>query len=347
VSDHPALAGLPGDNLHDWQGSATLLPPKLSYQTPGQFNGVPAIVRNGILSPRIWRCGNRGDVASVLIEKPACGDFLPILDGGFSLEYTPLMEYREGRGCVVFCQMDVTGRSAPDPAAEKLISNLLLYLDGWEPPAEKSLLYAGEDAGRLHLEQEGFHVAPFDGRLGPGQVLAIGPGEQLEPKALADGLHAGAKVVSIGGDPAQIGRLLGVSVSTETGEYINSTFQALHRDSPLVGIGPADVYSHEPRTLPLMSGDVVSPVLADKGAAVFFGLTPWSYDPGHQNTKRTFRRTSFALARVLGNLGVHGETPLLGRFSSPVAGTSESRWLHGLYLDTPEEWDDPYRFFGW
>jgi hypothetical protein len=21
------------------------------------------------------------------------------------------------------------------------------------------------------------------------------------------------------------------------------------------------------------------------------------------------------------------------------------RWLDGLYLDTPEEWDDPYRFF--
>jgi hypothetical protein len=23
------------------------------------------------------------------------------------------------------------------------------------------------------------------------------------------------------------------------------------------------------------------------------------------------------------------------------------RWLEGLYLDVPEEWDDPYRFFRW
>jgi hypothetical protein len=23
------------------------------------------------------------------------------------------------------------------------------------------------------------------------------------------------------------------------------------------------------------------------------------------------------------------------------------RWLHGLYLDVTEEWDDPYRFFRW
>jgi hypothetical protein len=25
----------------------------------------------------------------------------------------------------------------------------------------------------------------------------------------------------------------------------------------------------------------------------------------------------------------------------------EKRWLDGLYLDPPEEWDDPYRFFRW
>jgi len=25
----------------------------------------------------------------------------------------------------------------------------------------------------------------------------------------------------------------------------------------------------------------------------------------------------------------------------------EKRWLEGLYLDVPEEWDDPYRFFRW
>jgi hypothetical protein len=43
-----------------------------------------------------------------------------------------------------------------------------------------------------------------------------------------------------------------------------------------------------------------------------------------------------------------GGTPILARFSSPVAGGSpQKRWLEGLYLDQPVEWDDPYRFFGW
>jgi hypothetical protein len=61
--------------------------------------------------PRLWRCGNVGNVASVLIEKPARGDFLSLLDGGFGLQYSALLEYREGSGMVLFCQTDVTGRS--------------------------------------------------------------------------------------------------------------------------------------------------------------------------------------------------------------------------------------------
>jgi hypothetical protein len=48
----------------------------------------------------------------------------------------------------------------------------------------------------------------------------------------------------------------------------------------------------------------------------------------------------------LGNLGVGGATPVLSRFSQPVA-PGDKRWLEGMYLDQPEEWDDPYRYFGW
>ena len=43
-----------------------------------------------------------------------------------------------------------------------------------------------------------------------------------------------------------------------------------------------------------------------------------------------------------------GDTPILTRFYRPVAASeAERRWLEGLYLDVPQEWDDPYRFFRW
>jgi beta-galactosidase len=88
---------------------------------------------------RAWRRGNQGNVASVLIEKPARGDFLPIVDGGFSLQYSPLLEYREGAGLVLFCQLDVTARTERDPAAERLAANLLDYLSTWKPSPATAL----------------------------------------------------------------------------------------------------------------------------------------------------------------------------------------------------------------
>jgi hypothetical protein len=45
-------------------------------------------------------------------------------------------------------------------------------------------------------------------------------------------------------------------------------------------------------------------------------------------------------------MGCEAKTPLLARFSTPV-GPKETRYLDGLYLDKPEVWDDPYRYFGW
>ena len=98
LADHPLLAGhRRRSNLRDWRGEATILPPQLKYELRPMYGPDDQVVRHSRCT-QVWRCGNRGNVASVLIEKPARGDFLPILDGGFSLQYSPLMEYREGKG---------------------------------------------------------------------------------------------------------------------------------------------------------------------------------------------------------------------------------------------------------
>ena len=60
--------------------------------------------------------------------------------------------------------------------------------------------------------------------------------------------------------------------------------------------------------------------------------------------KRTFRRTSYLLERILPNMGVSAATPLLERFSKLVAnGNDEKRWLNGFLLDVPEEFDGSLR----
>ncbi len=130
----------------------------------------------GITVTRAWRCGNRGNVASALIEKPARGDFLPILDGGFSLQYSPLMDYREGKGMVLFCQMDVTGRTGARPGRARLVANILNYAASYSaPPARKARLRR-QEAGRKHLEQLG---------LTPGRLRGRRPGRRRRARGRA------------------------------------------------------------------------------------------------------------------------------------------------------------------
>jgi len=356
VPDHPLLTGIGMENLRDWRGEATILPPRLKYELSPNY-GAPAIRWCDIEVTRAWRCGNRGNVASVLIEKPGRGDFLPIVDGGFSLQYSPLMEYREGKGMVLFCQMDVTGRTETDPAAEVLVRNILEYTSAWKPALRRKPLYVGDGSGKNFFREADMSLDSYEGgNLSADKVLIVGPGGGHKlAKHLAeigDWLKAGGNLLAIGLDEPEVNAFLPMKVRMKKAEHISSFFEPFGNESLFAGVGPADVHNRDPRELPLVSGGALvvgNGVLARaKNANVAFcQLAPWQFDYERQNTKRTFRRTSFLVSRLLANMGVSGSTPLLQRFRNPVVAKWEKRWLTGLYLDSPEEWDDPYRFFRW
>jgi hypothetical protein len=357
VPDHPALAGFTTNHLRDWRGEATILPPRGAYEMRPRHG--PTIQWCGLPVTRLWRCGNRGNVASVLIEKPACGDFLPILEGGYSLQYSPLLEYGEGQGLVLFCQIDVSGRTEVEPAAELLARNLLQYVLAWKPSPRRRAIYVGDPAGRSYLEAAGVSTASYDRRsLSPDQVLVVSSnaGQALanETTAIADWLRAGGHLLAIGLDQEDADALLPFKVTMKKAEHISACFEPCAMDSLLAGVGPADVHNRDPRELPLVSAGarvIGNGVLATAPNAkvVFCQLKPWEFAGSKQsNLRRTHRRAAFLAARLLANMGVVATTPLLERFACPLQDAQpERRWLTGLYLDQPEEWDDPYRFFRW
>ncbi len=388
VPDSPLLAGLDAGALRDWRGAATLTPPALDCAPSPRYNGAPAVRWCGLEVTRLWRCGNRGTVASVLIEKPPRGNFLPILDGGFALQYSPLLEYREGQGRVLFCQMDVTGRTETDPAAETLADNILRYIDTAESAPVRTAVYAGDPAGQAWLNAVGVQPRPFAGECPePDDVLIVGPGGgQAIARAgapLADWIRGGGRVLAVGLAEPEANAFLPDPVTMRTAEHIATPFDPCEAASPFAGVSPADAHSRDPRRLPLVTGGatiVGDGVLAFATNVVFCQLRPWEFDPRPErfNQRRTHVRTSFALSRLLGNLGVAGSTPLLDRFHDPVEKNNEpstastgapvpdarqgqhdragrtlvqdpgaGRWLEGLYLTRPTEWDDPYRFFRW
>jgi hypothetical protein len=309
IPGHPVLNGLEARHLRDWRGDSTLLPPRLRYHPGAQFNNVPTVEWAGIPVTRVWRAGNRGTVASVLIEKPACGDFLPLLDGGYGLQYSPLIEYREGKGLIVFCQVDVTGRTESDPAAARLVRNLYEYVAAWQPVPRRPVAYRGAPAGRAYLERAGIAVS----------------------------------------DHAETTAAFGVGVpgfEIQQHEYIGAHFEPFPVGSPFAGISPADVFNRDPRPAALVNG--LPFAASPDGRLTYAALAPWDFDysAGRMNAKRTFRNFARMTARLFGNLGAEMRTPILDRLAEPVS-TTDRRWLDGLYMDTPEEWDDPYRFFRW
>jgi beta-galactosidase len=332
VPDHPIISGLDPEELRDWRGSATLQAEQLNYTLRPRYG--PTVEWAGLPLPRLWRCGNRGNVASVLIEKPARGDFLSLLDGGYSLQYSPLLEFREGRGVILFCQLDLTGRSEVDPVADGITKNLLRYVAQWKPGVPRTLTYSGDVEGREHLRAAGFllkEAAPSVNDL----AVFWRSNEPARPLAMFS--SAGPL------DPG---------VSTRSAEHISAYFAAPGTNSVFRGLGPADFHNRNPRNFTLLTGG--GEILGDGviGSAknqsmVFCQMLPWQFDPaGPENQKRTFRRSAAALTRILSNLGAESQTPLVGRFANPVT-VAEKRWRDGLYLDQPEEWDYPYRFFRW
>ncbi len=361
IPDHPTLTGLDAENLRNWRGEATILPPRVDY-TPGR-KGYPFTMWCGIEVSRAWRAGCYGNVASVLIEKPAAGDFLPIVDGGFNLQYSPLMQYSEGKGMILFCQMDVTGRTEDDPAAMQLVANMLEYVDNYSPSQRRTAVYVGDPRGRAHLEQMGISTGEYSeaGALTPEQILVVGSGgsTQLAPhkENIANWLEAGGHVLAVGLNEQETRAFLPLNITMKEAEHISAYFEPAGTESPLAGISPAEVQIRDPRELPLVTGgaDVIDNgvlAVANDANVVFCQLAPWEFD--HENlyhVKMTFRRTSFLVTRLLANMGSSTTTRLLSHFSTPVGGAVDAddanRWLTGLYLDKPVEMDDPYRFFRW
>jgi hypothetical protein len=262
---------------------------------------------------------------------------------------------------ILFCQLDVTGRSEPDPAAERLARNLLQYAVDWKPAPRRKAVYVGDPAGRGYLEGAGVSLDAYQGGdLSADQVVIVGPGGRSgrqqrarNSAAIGSWLETGGNLLAIGLDEETANAFLPFQVSMKKAEHIAAFFEPFGRDSLLAGVSPAEVHNRDPRELSLVTGGatvVGNGVLATGGNAnvVFCQLAPWEFEYQKQmNLKRTYRKVSVMVGRLLANMGVEQSTPLLARFGSPVTPGNPGRWLAGLYLDQPEEFDDPYRFFRW
>jgi hypothetical protein len=285
----------------------------------------------GFENTRVWRNGNDGNIASVIIEKPSRGDWLPILDCGFDLQYSPLLECREGQGRIVFCQLDVTQRTLPEPAAERVCRNLLRSLATAKPAAERAAYYAGAKEGAAFLTHLGVNFIPYSGQpLDSGSVLIVTPGGAPIPR-LVEGLRNGAKLLAVGLGHQEI-ESLGISAGPMTVAPTKAMLIGDFGAPDFRGISNAELHTRTlKRSVPQFiettetSNELLKYQPIGAGGAVFCQIAPWMFDfRAHPYLRTTYRRSAFLISRLLNNLGIHSLTDLHALWN---AKTPNNVWL--------------------
>ncbi|MFZ2657073.1 MAG: hypothetical protein WAX69_19220 [Victivallales bacterium] len=172
-SSHPLMSGISDDALRDWNGNSTMLP----WGPVGDSTRTP-------ISRRTYHWSNRGTVASNIIETPHFGAFKAIADCEFDLAYSPLVSWRHGAGEIVFMQMDVSGRTESDPAAELICRNIVRYLDTPLEGMQNRTAICASQKTSDRISSLGFSSAPWSGSLDPARnILVFGKGDsELWPK---------------------------------------------------------------------------------------------------------------------------------------------------------------------
>ena len=176
----PVFAGLEAADLINWRGSPDLLP-----------EGRQVVSSDAPHAPK-WT--NRHAVASVVMKTPHVAGFTPLIEAEFDLAYTPLLQWREGKGSVYFSSLDFTGRLGVDPAATLLAGNLINAVAAATPSATVPVHYLGGDAGLARLRQLGVEaVRGIPAKPVADALLVIGddpgtpPANQLAAFAQAGG----------------------------------------------------------------------------------------------------------------------------------------------------------------
>ncbi|MDA3960934.1 MAG: beta galactosidase jelly roll domain-containing protein [Planctomycetota bacterium] len=303
---HPLLAGITDAHLHNWRGQASLLPPYLEGATTDN----PHWQWSGFDNTRVWRAGTWGTVCQVAIEEPSTGPYRSLLDGGFDLQYTALLEHRVGAGRVVLCQLELGSRGVDEPAAVQLRRNLLAGITTpLRAETTRTLYYDGNETQASLLRELGATARPYTGqKLDSTAVLALGPEAQHQPQ-----LSTGATVIALGLNETELQALLPTATVTTMPRLPDLI--TLPNHPALRGISPAELHWRSEVSVADTTGPG-SPALRlhqSQGATVLVIPAPPSVFEAiqHPYVRTTIRRSSALVCQLLRNQGIALSSPLV------------------------------------
>lgn len=196
--DSGLLAGFQAEDFIDWRGESTALPAYQSWCAESNWRvGANLIASkhgqaNSFRQGRFWHWSNKGMVATFCYQKPQLGNYRVLLQNGFDVLYTPLVEFHRGKGRVLFSQLELTDLCGKEPVAAQLLHRALQELS---EPSDREFLPIGLLGG-----QEGrdlMELLAIDYQPGlDGKVAYVSLAETDDKDAIASFVRGGGTVVT-------------------------------------------------------------------------------------------------------------------------------------------------------
>lgn len=206
------ISGLPDAAFRHWQGVSTLAP----------HHPAPPAGSEESIPEQLWHYTAQDMLSAYPIRRPAGGAVRPLLVGGKDLIYAPVLNFRVGRGSVIFSQLEVGGRSG-EPAAGETIRRLLAAspMPGAELPGRP--LYALSPEKNPLAPELGFRTAPLPEQLPDNALLLIDrPLTGAERTRILQAVQAGASALFLAADQPLLDQL---KLSTKPVEFHSLTLQ--------------------------------------------------------------------------------------------------------------------------
>lgn len=324
AKNHPVLAGITADDLTHWRGEGTLLP-----RTSKDMREWPW--------PHAFHWGNNGSVASVIIETPHHGSFSPLIECEFDLAYSPLVEYRDGKGIMLFSQLDINGRVMLEPVAETLLQNMIRYLDKprASTQAKSAAVLADENTalffGSMALQTRRITGNDIASLTPANDVLIVGA------NAAAADIQTARSFATKGGTAIVLSQkgttLKDAGITATTAQKRLTGVRSIGSDTILADIGPellhfrtfidAEIFTAAPTDGKILADGLMMSVPEGKGS-IFFSQLSWApFFDGSKNLKRTrwnFKRLYRQMLTAAGVAMREADTSALSprRFASYV-----------------------------
>ena len=221
------LKGFKDVDFSDWRGSSDM---NEAYPAPSR-------ITEDRYPEEPWKWGNKGVICSYMIEKPHIGNFKPLLECEFDLGYTPLLKFKEGKGQIILCQLDVTKRLNSDPVARKLLAGLL---NSKSQIAKTSKVYAFSSKLREKLQADGVSVTS---RYPENHGVIVWKGDKLssaQKKQIIKSVKNGIKFLLIGQKALNDSAWLPVNMKTKRDIFYRA--EPVANDRLINGISIADLF---------------------------------------------------------------------------------------------------------